>query len=115
MCPASNLLVEQSSHGDVPFSPLVVTHLKVSAASKGPGQQFQLFHAVESKMAYPLTHMTIGHQVPGIIDMHEAIGIGLAHALRLSTVLCMPCVITKAHSGSLDDRPSQSVQHLRLG
>src|SRR5229473_6817142 len=115
MRPASNLLIEQCSYDEVPFFPLVVIHLKVSAASKGPGKQFQVLHAVESKMANSLTHMTVGHQVPGARDMHEAIGVGLASALRTPTIFCMPCVITKAHSSSLDDRPSQLLQRLRLG
>src|SRR6266496_3041273 len=115
MCPASNLPVEQSSYNDVPFSTLVVTHLKVGAASKGLGKQFQLLHAVESKIAYSLAHMAVGNQVPGSRDMHKAIGVGLAGALRLPTVFCMPCVIPKAHSRSLDDCPPQLLQFLRLG
>src|SRR6266568_2043485 len=115
MRPASNLLIEQCSYDDVPFFALAVIHLKVSAASKGSGKQFQVLHAVESKMAYSLTQVTISHQVPGVRDMHEAIGVGLASALRIPTVFCMPCVITKAHSSSLDDRPPQLLQRLRLG
>src|SRR5215467_10551378 len=112
MHPASNLLIEQCSYDDVPFSPLVVTHLKVSAARKGPGKQLQVLYTVESKIAYSLTHMTVGHQVPGARDMQEAIGVGLASALGTPTVFCMPCVITKAHSSVLNDSPPQLLQHL---
>src|SRR6266481_5230447 len=115
MYPASNLLVEQCSYDDVPFSTLVVIHLKVSTASKGLGKQFQVLHAVESKMAHSLTHMTVSSEVPGIRDVHETIGVGLASALRIPTVFCMPCVITKAHNSSLDNRPPQLLQHLGLG
>src|SRR5258708_35547207 len=102
MHPASNLLVEQCSYGDVPFSTLVVIHLKVSAASKGLGKQFQVLHAVESKMAHSLTHITVSSEVPGIRDVHETIGGGLARALRIPSVFCMPCVIARAHNSWLD-------------
>src|SRR5258708_34209290 len=105
MHPASNLLVEQCSYGDVPFSTLVVIHLKVSTASKGLGKQFQVLHAVESKKAHSLTHMTVGSEVPGIRNVHETIGDGLARALPIPTVFCMPAAITKAPTSSLDNRP----------
>src|SRR5258707_2570803 len=85
----------------------------VAGSVEGQRQQFQLLHTIQAEIAHSLAQMTVGREIPGLVDVDQAIGISLAY-LRLIPLAraAVARVVNKTHSHTLNDCPAQLAQPL---
>src|SRR5712692_2040541 len=59
--------------------------------------------------------MTVGHQVPVIVQVNQAIRVGFTGKLLALATTGITSMVAEAHSGAINNSPAQLPQHLRFG